>query len=140
MSSKKRLLHIILEAFHIENFILVARKDLKTMCTKQNNLSFFFWFENLLSLNTGLSFKSHFQHFYTTKGRDRFHWAVPYKVGNICYMTYKYIVLYFLNCLWNIFFLQKTAIFVKISKSGDGYRSVFERVRACPIDVLSNRR
>ena len=34
-------------------------------------------------------------------GRDRFHWAAtplkPYKVGNICYMTYRYSVLYFLN-------------------------------------------
>ena len=39
--------------------------------------------------------------FYTTKGRDIFHWAatplIPYKVGNICYMTYRYSVLYFLN-------------------------------------------
>ena len=38
---------------------------------------------------------------YTTNGRDRFHWATtpvkPYKVGNICYMTYRYSVLYFLN-------------------------------------------
>ena len=38
---------------------------------------------------------------YTTKGRDRFHWAAtplkPYKFGNICYMTYRYSVLYFLN-------------------------------------------
>ena len=38
---------------------------------------------------------------YTTKGRDRFHWAATplkqYKVGNICYMTYRYSVLYFLN-------------------------------------------
>ena len=39
----------------------------------------------------------HIHHnFYTTKGRDRFHWAAtplkPYKVGNICYMTYRYSV------------------------------------------------
>ena len=36
-----------------------------------------------------------------TQGRDRFHWAAtplkPYKVGNICYMTYRYSVLYFFN-------------------------------------------
>ena len=39
--------------------------------------------------------------FYTTKGRDRFHWAAtplkPYNVGNICYMTCRHGVLYFLN-------------------------------------------
>ena len=41
----------------------------------------------------------------------------PYKVGNICYMTYRYSVLYFLNLSLKHFFLpQKTAIFVKISK------------------------
>ena len=38
---------------------------------------------------------------YTTKGRDRFHWAAtplkPYKVRNICCMKYRYGVLYFLN-------------------------------------------
>ena len=60
-------------------------------------------------------------HFYTTKGRDRFHWAAtplkPYKIGNICYMTYRYSVLYFLNLSLKHFFPQKTAIFVKISKS-----------------------
>ena len=32
------------------------------------------------------------QRIYTTKGRDRFHWAAtplkPYKVGNICYIVY----------------------------------------------------
>mgnify|MGYP003691677991 CR=1 FL=1 len=59
--------------------------------------------------------------FYTTIGRDRFHWAAtplkPYKVGNICYMTYRYSVLYFLNLSLKDFFPQKTAIFVKISKS-----------------------
>ena len=42
-----------------------------------------------------------FHDIYTTKGRDRFHWAAtplkPYKVGNICYMTYRYSVLFFLN-------------------------------------------
>ena len=45
---------------------------------------------------------------YTTKGRDRFHWAAtplkPYTVGNICYMMYRYSVLY---CLWNIFYHGK---------------------------------
>ena len=38
---------------------------------------------------------------YTTKGRDQFHWAatplIYYKVGNICHMTYRYSVLFFLN-------------------------------------------
>ena len=68
-------------------------------------------------------------YFYTTKGRDRFHWAAtplkPYKVGNTCDMTYRYSVLYYLNLSLRHFFPQKTAIFVKISKSGDRYRSVF---------------
>ena len=45
---------------------------------------------------------------YTTKGRDRFHWAAtplkPHKVGNICYMTYRYSVLYFLNLSLEHFF------------------------------------
>ena len=45
---------------------------------------------------------------YTTKGRDRFHWAAtplkPYKVGNICYMTYRCSVLYFLNLSLKHFF------------------------------------
>ena len=48
----------------------------------------------------------------------------PYKVRNICYMTYRYSVLYFLNLSLKHFSPQKTAIFVKISKSGDRYRSV----------------
>ena len=45
---------------------------------------------------------------YTTKGRDRLHWAatplIPYKVENICYMTYRYSVLYFLNLSLKHFF------------------------------------
>ena len=47
------------------------------------------------------------------------------QVGYICYMTLRYSVLYFLNLSLKLFFPQKTAIFVKISKSGDRYRSVF---------------
>ena len=65
------------------------------------------------------------QTIYSTKERDRFHCAAtdlkPYKVGNICYMTYRYSVLYFLN----IFFPKKTAIFVKISKLEYRYCSVY---------------
>ena len=66
---------------------------------------------------------------YTTKGRDQFHWAAtplkPYKVGNICYMTYRYSVLYFLNLFLKHFFPhRKRQFFVKISKSGHRYRSL----------------
>ena len=54
--------------------------------------------------------------FYTTKGRDRFHWAAtplkPYKVGNICYMTYRYSVLYFLNLSLKHFFPQRKRQFL----------------------------
>ena len=73
----------------------------------------------------------HLSKIYTTcsNGGDRFHLAdthlKPYLVGNICYMTYRYSVLYFLNLSLKHFFPQKTAIFVKIFKSGDRYRSVF---------------
>ena len=62
---------------------------------------------------------------YTTKGRDRFHLAAtplkPHKVGNICYMTYRYGVLYFLNLSLKHFFPHRK----RQSKSGDRYRSVF---------------
>ena len=54
--------------------------------------------------------------FYTTKGRDRFHWAAtplkPYKVGNICYMTYRYSVLYFLNLSLKHFFCHRKRQFL----------------------------
>ena len=54
--------------------------------------------------------------FYTTKGRDRFHWAAtplkPYKVGNICYMTYRYCVLYFLNLSLKHFISHKKRQFL----------------------------
>ena len=53
---------------------------------------------------------------YTTKGRDRFHWAAtplkPYKVGNICYMTYRYSVLYFLNLSLKHFFCHRKRQFL----------------------------
>ena len=53
---------------------------------------------------------------YTTKGRDRFHWAatplIPYKVGNICYMTYMYSVLYFLNLSLKQFFPHRKRQFL----------------------------
>ena len=53
---------------------------------------------------------------YTTKGRDRFHWAAtplkPYKVGNICYMTYRYSVLYFLNLSVKHFFPHRKRQFL----------------------------
>ena len=53
---------------------------------------------------------------YTTKGRDRFHWAAtplkPYKVGNICYMTYRYTVLYFLNLFLKHFFSHRKQQFL----------------------------
>ena len=52
---------------------------------------------------------------YTTKGRDRFHWAAtplkPYKVGNISYMTYRYSVLYYLNLSLKHFFPTENGIF-----------------------------
>ena len=50
---------------------------------------------------------------YTTKGGDQFHWTAtplkPYKVGNICYNTYRYSVSYFLTSPPP----KKTAIIVK---------------------------
>ena len=58
------------------------------------------------------------QEIYTTKGRDRFHWAAtplkPYKVGNICYMTYRYYnsVLYFLNLSLKHFFPHRKRQFL----------------------------
>ena len=55
-------------------------------------------------------------HIYTTKGRDRFHWAPtplkPYRVGNICYMTYRLRVLYFLNFSVKQFFFHKKRQFL----------------------------
>ena len=63
--------------------------------------------------------------FYTTKGRDRFHWAAKQSRKYLLYD--KGIVYCTFFCLWNIF-SQKTANFVKISKSGDLYRSVFRNV------------
>ena len=52
----------------------------------------------------------------TTKGRDRFHWAAtplkPYKVGNICYMTYRYSLLYFLNLSLKHFFSHRKRQFL----------------------------
>ena len=53
---------------------------------------------------------------YTTKGRDRFHWAAtplkPYKVGNICYMKYRYSVLYTLNLSLKHFFPHRKRQFL----------------------------
>ena len=44
-----------------------------------------------------------------------------YKVGDICYMTYRYSVLYSLKLsLKHVFSPQKTAIFVKISNPETG--------------------
>ena len=53
---------------------------------------------------------------YTTKGRDRFHWAAtplkPYKVENICYMTYRLWVLHFLNLSLKHFFSHRKRQFL----------------------------
>ena len=66
---------------------------------------------------------------YTTKGRDRFHLAAtplkPHKVGNICYMTYRYGVLYFLNLSLKHFFPTENGNFCKNIQIRDRYRSVF---------------
>ena len=53
---------------------------------------------------------------YTSKGRDRFHWAAtslkPHKVGNICNMTYRYSVLNFLNLSSKHFFPHRKRQFL----------------------------
>ena len=53
---------------------------------------------------------------YTTKGRDRFHWAAtplkPHKVGNMCYMTYRFSVLYFLYLSLKHFFPHRKRQFL----------------------------
>ena len=54
---------------------------------------------------------------YTTKGRDRFHWAAtplkPYKVGNICHMAYRYSVFFFLNLSLKHFFSHRKRQFLR---------------------------
>ena len=81
---------------------------------------------------------------YTTKGRDRFHWAAtplkPHKVGNICYMTYRYSVLYFLNLSLNNFFPTENGNFCENIQIRRPLSFYVLTCRACPIDVLPNRR
>ena len=68
--------------------------------------------EKLLLLSTMVSNHK----IYTTKGRDRFHWAAtplkPCNVGNICFMTYSYSVLYFLNLSLKHFFSHRKRNFL----------------------------
>ena len=54
----------------------------------------------------------------------------PYKVRNICYMTYSYSVLYFLNLSLKHFFFPPTenGNFCENIQSGDRNHSVFYRV------------
>ena len=83
---------------------------------------------------------------YTTKGRDRLHWAAtprkPYKVGNICYMhmTYRYSVWYFLNLSLKHFFPTKNGNFCENIQIRRPLSFRVLTCRACPIDVLPNRR
>ena len=89
---------------------------------------------SLIEWNVALDIAQHFCHYilsaiyynfrdiYNTKGRDRFHWAAtplkPYKVGNICDMTYKCSVLYFLNLpLEQSFFHRKRQFLRKYPNS-----------------------
>ena len=81
---------------------------------------------------------------YTTKGRDRFHWAVtplkPHEVGNICYMKYRYSVLYFLNLSLKHFFPTENGNFCENIQIRRPLSFRVLTCRACPIDVLPNRR
>ena len=81
---------------------------------------------------------------YTTKGRDRFHWAAtplkPYKVGNICYMTYRYIVLYFLNLSLKKKIPTENGNFCENIQIRRPLSFHVLTCRACPIDALPNRR
>ena len=84
------------------------------------------------------------KYIYTTKGRDRFHWAAtplkPHKVGNICYMKYRYSVLYFLNLSLKHFFPTENGNFCENIQIRRPLSFRVLTCRACPIDVLPNRR
>ena len=101
-------------------------KQKKCLITEQNTLEDNIFTENKLAQNfdevlavidfneryiiINLFYNVHliFRTIYTTKGRDLFYWTAtplkPYKVGNICYMNYRYSVLYFLNLSLKHFF------------------------------------
>ena len=99
---------------------------------------------NRASVEEGILNCIKWKYFYTTKGRDRFHWAAtplkPYKVGNICYMTYRYSVLYFLNLSLKHFFPTENGNFCENIQIRRPLSFRVLTSRACPIDVLPNRR
>ena len=64
----------------------------------------------------------------------------PYKVGNICYMTYRYSVLYFLNLSLKHFFPTENGNFCENIQIRRPLSFRVLTCRACPIDVLPNRR
>ena len=74
---------------------------------------------------------------YTTKGRDRFHRAAtplkPHKVGNICYMTYRYSVLYFLNLSFKHFFPTENGNFCENIQIRRPLSFRVLTCRACPV-------
>ena len=84
------------------------------------------------------------KYIYTTKGRGRFHWAAiplkPHKVGNICYMTYRYSVLYFPNLSLKHFFPTENGNFFENIQIRRPLSFRVLTCRACPIEVLPNRR
>ena len=77
---------------------------------------------------------------YTTKGRDRFHWAAtplkPHKVKKICYMTYRYSVLYFLNLSLKHFSPTENGKFCENIQIRRPLSFPVLTCRACLIDVL----
>ena len=77
--------------------------------------------------------------------RNRFHWAAtplkPYKVGNICYMTYRYYsVLYFLNLSLKHFFPTENGNFWENIQIRRPLSFRVLTCRACPMDVLVTRK
>ena len=81
---------------------------------------------------------------YTTKGRDRFHWAAillkPYRIGNICYMTYNCSVLFFLNLSLKHFLPKENGNFCENIQIRRPLSFHVLTCRACLIDVLPNLR
>ena len=90
--------------YWVDKILYQKKKHYRTIIILKNANSGYF-LSSLQQLHLELGFVPLLSHksksIYTTKGRDRFHWAATplktYKVGNICYMTYWYSLLFFLN-------------------------------------------
>ena len=91
---------------------LLADDTLNVLARMYYNFSF--WKNNPVEVTTTYYISN--KCIYITKGGDRFHWAAtplePHKVGNICYMTYRYSVLYFLNLFLKHFFPHRKQQFL----------------------------